>query len=155
MGAHHILSFFLSVSLCTLSAHVCCVFVHAYICECVHESVCAFVCVCERERERESNIAYVYIHLCICVQQLAHHEEKLMLMEQNLQTTQDQLSQRVTEVVRLEQLSRKLQVRRYGQHSSVEAVSAGFMKKALLWCWNDFLMCNCVVLWGMMSQGDT
>ena len=42
--------------------------------------------------------------------QLAHHEEKLMLMEQSLQTTQDQLSQRVTEVVRHEQHSRKLQV---------------------------------------------
>ena len=42
--------------------------------------------------------------------QLAHHEEKLMLMEQSLQTTQDQLSQRVTEVVRYEQINRKLQL---------------------------------------------
>lgn len=41
--------------------------------------------------------------------QLAHHEEKLMLMEKSLQTTQDQLSQRVTEVVRHEQVNRKLQ----------------------------------------------
>ena len=41
--------------------------------------------------------------------QLAHHEEKLMLMEQSLQTTQEQLSQRVTEVVRHEQVNRKLE----------------------------------------------
>lgn len=34
-----------------------------------------------------------------------------MLMEQSLQTTQDQLSQRVTEVVRHEQQNRKLQVK--------------------------------------------
>ena len=41
--------------------------------------------------------------------QLAHHEEKLMIMEQSLMTTQEQLSGRVGEVVRLEQVNRKLQ----------------------------------------------
>ena len=40
--------------------------------------------------------------------QLAHHEEKLLIMEQSLTTTQEQLSQRVGEVVRLEQNNRKL-----------------------------------------------
>ena len=40
--------------------------------------------------------------------QLAHHEEKLMLLEQSLAATQEQLSQRVSEVVKYEQLGRKL-----------------------------------------------
>ena len=45
-----------------------------------------------------------------CAQELAHHEEKLSLMEKSFQTTQEELSQRVTEVVRHEQNIRKLQV---------------------------------------------
>jgi uncharacterized protein (UPF0335 family) len=40
--------------------------------------------------------------------QLAHHEEKLAILEQSLTTTQEQLSQRVGEIVRLEQTQRKL-----------------------------------------------
>ena len=57
-----------------------------------------------------SQILFIMV-MMMCVRvQLAHHEEKLMLMEQSLQTTQDQLSQRVTEVVRHEQHNRKLQV---------------------------------------------
>ena len=44
----------------------------------------------------------------VCLQ-LAHHEEKLVIMEQSLTTTQEQLSQRVSEVVKLEQTIRKQQ----------------------------------------------
>jgi len=40
--------------------------------------------------------------------QLAHHEEKLAILEQSLTTTQEQLSQRVGDIVRLEQIQRKL-----------------------------------------------
>lgn len=42
-------------------------------------------------------------------QELAHHEEKLVILEQSLASTQEQLSQRVADVVRLEQGTRKLQ----------------------------------------------
>ena len=48
------------------------------------------------------------IVLIFAVFKLAHHEERLMIMEQSLTTTQEQLSQRVAEVVRLEQSIRKL-----------------------------------------------
>ena len=41
--------------------------------------------------------------------QLAHHEEKLVIMEQSLSTTQEQLSTRVSEVVKLEQTLRRQQ----------------------------------------------
>lgn len=41
--------------------------------------------------------------------QVAHLEERLLIMEQSLATTQEQLSQQVGKCVKLEQQSRKLQ----------------------------------------------
>ena len=40
--------------------------------------------------------------------QLAHHQEKLAILQQSLTTTQDQLSAKVGEVVRLEHTQYKL-----------------------------------------------
>ena len=83
-----------------------------HTCILVCASVFVYVHVCTIESVHiifNGHVDKIWEHACT-TPQLAHHEEKLMLMEQSLQTTQDQLSQRVTEVVRNEQHNRKLQV---------------------------------------------
>lgn len=47
--------------------------------------------------------------MCNVLLQLAHHEEKRMLLEQTFVTTRDQLKTRVSEMVRQEQTMAKLQ----------------------------------------------
>jgi len=50
----------------------------------------------------------MHLHFLAFMFQLARHQDKLVLLQQSLETTQDELSARVREIVLLEQTQRKL-----------------------------------------------